>query len=297
MTRALTAPWKNSAAAHRHGQSRREAVAPSTIKRQVTEYVRESGDNQLHAAAARARIRCRPARWALVSPIRVQLMRAIPAPFWIGAGLALSRSTALREATGQAMTQARDTVAEATDSARDALHDMRDAAGSVLDRGSELVSSVTEGISNTARDATASIKGGADTSRAPGGEALNAAGEKITTLASQTKETLNSAYDHNPLLIAGIGLAVGAFIASSLPSTQVENRVFGDTSEKLRRRAADAAAQGLDTAKQVANNVVEAAAQQGLSGEGLAAAAGGITQKARAVAERGVKAALGDRTP
>ena len=278
----------------------REAVAPSTIKRQVTEYVRESGDNLLHSLQRRARenpLQAVAVGAGLAYPL-FNLMRAIPAPLLlIGAGLALSRSTALREATDQAMSQARDTVAEATDSARDALHDMRDAAGSVLDRGSELVSSVTEGISNTARDATASIKGGADTSRAPGGEALNAAGEKITTLASQTKETLNSAYDHNPLLIAGIGLAVGALIASSLPSTQVENRVFGDTSEKLRRRAADAAAQGLDTAKQVANNVVEAAAQQGLSGEGLAAAAGDITQKARAVAERGIKAALGDRTP
>jgi hypothetical protein len=39
-----------------------------------------------------------------------------------------------------------------------ALHDMRDAAGSALERGSEFASSVADGISNTARDAAASIK-------------------------------------------------------------------------------------------------------------------------------------------
>ena len=33
----------------------REAVAPATIKRQVTEYVRESGDNLLHSLQRRAR--------------------------------------------------------------------------------------------------------------------------------------------------------------------------------------------------------------------------------------------------
>jgi len=138
---------------------------------------------------------------------------------------------------------------------------------------------------------------GGSCGRETGGETLNAASEKITALASQTKQTLNSTYGQNPLLIAGIGLVVGAFVASALPSTRVEGRVFGDTSERLRRRAADAAAQGLDTAKELANNVVEAAADEGLSAEGLAAAADGITKKVRTVAERGLKTALGDETP
>jgi ElaB/YqjD/DUF883 family membrane-anchored ribosome-binding protein len=278
----------------------REAVAPATIKRQVTEYVRESGDNLLHSLQRRVRenpLQAVAVGAGLAYPL-FNLMRAIPAPLLlIGAGLALSRSTAVREATDQAITQARDTFAEASDSARNTLHDMRDAAGSMLDRGSEFVSSMTDGIANTAREATASIKGSADASLDRGGASLNAAGDKISNLASQTKQTLNSAYDQNPLLIAGIGLAVGALIASSLPSTQVENRVFGDTSEKLRQRAADAAEQGLDSAKELVNNVVDAAAQEGLSGQGLSTAAGDITQKARAVVERGVKAALGDQTP
>ena len=278
----------------------REAVAPATIKRQVTEYVSESGDNLLHSLQRRARenpLQAVAVGAGLAYPL-FNLMRAIPAPLLlIGAGLALSRSTALRDATDQAMAEARDTAAKASDTARRTMLNMRETAESVVGRGAELATSVTEGISNAARRATGSFDESAQASRKTGGETLNAASEKITALASQTKQTLNSTYDQNPLLIAGIGLVVGAFVASALPSTRVEGRVFGDTSERLRRRAADAAAQGLDTAKELANNVVEAAADEGLSAEGLAAAADGITKKVRTVAERGLKTALGDETP
>ena len=107
----------------------REAVAPATIKRQVTEYVRESGDNLLHSLQRRARenpLQAVAVGAGLAYPL-FNLMRAIPAPLLlIGAGLALSRSTALRDATDQAMAQARDTFADATDSARRTMHDMRE---------------------------------------------------------------------------------------------------------------------------------------------------------------------------
>ena len=63
---------------------------------------------------------------------------------------------------------------------------------------------------------------------------------------------------------------------------------------ELRQRASEAAAEGVDAAKQAADNVVKAAAQQGLSAEGLSSAAEDLTRKARAVAERGVESALGN---
>lgn len=277
----------------------REAVAPATIKRQVTEYVRESGDNLLHTLQRRVRenpLQAVAVGAGLAYPL-FNLMRAIPAPLLlIGAGLALSRSTALREATDEALAHARDTAEEVGDSARRTIHDMRDTAASMLERGSELAASATGAIRNATADATASLKNAAGAFDSAG-DAAQAMGDKVTGLANQGKAAVASVYDQNPLLIAGIGLAVGALIASSLPSTQIENRVFGDTSEKLRDRVSDAAAQGLDSAKEMVDTVVEAAAKEGLSGEGFSAAAGDITQKARAVAQRGLKAALGDDKP
>jgi hypothetical protein len=139
-----------------------------------------------------------------------------------------------------------------------------------------------------------STSNGGDAALDRGTGALTAASEKVSNLAAQAKDTLGNAYEQNPLLVAGIGMAVGALIASALPATSAENRLFGDTSENLRRRASEAAAEGLDAAKEAADDVVEAAAQQGLSAEGLSSAAEDMTRKARAVAERGVEAALGN---
>ena len=283
----------------------RQAVAPSTIKRQVKEYVRESSEDMLQSLQRRARenpLQAVAVGAGLAYPLW-NLMRAIPAPLLlIGAGLALSRSTAVRDATDEAIARAREAAEEASDATRRKMDELRDSADSMRERASGLVSSMTDRVSTKASDAGSSMTQAkasmADASDAAldrgraaidqGRSALDAAGERITSFASEARHKLGSTYEQNPLLVAGIGLAVGALIASSLPTTTAENRLFGDTSDKLRRRAADAAAEGLDAAKEAAGNVLETAVQEASSaGEEL-------TRKARTVAERGVQAALGE---
>src|SRR3954463_1908457 len=288
----------------------REAVSPATIKRQVKDYVRESSEDMLQSLQRRARdnpLQAVAIGAGVAYPLW-NLFRAVPAPLLlIGAGLALSRSTAVREATDEALARAREAADRATDMTRQKMEEGRDTAGSVVDRATELASSARDRVNATVSDAkepgtdfatthTLATNGGnAAMDRARG--ALDTASEKATSFAAQAKDTLTNTYEQNPLLVAGIGLAVGALIASSLPTTSAENRLFGDTSGKLRRRAADAAAQGLDAAKEAVDNVVEAAAQEGLSAEGLASAAGDLTRKARSVAESGVEAAIGKSNP
>jgi ElaB/YqjD/DUF883 family membrane-anchored ribosome-binding protein len=284
----------------------RDALSPATIKHQVKEYVRESSEDMLQSLQRRVRenpLQAVAVGAGLAYPLW-NLLRAVPAPLLlIGAGLALSRSSAVREATDEALARAR----EAADLTRQKMDEWRDDAALTIDRATELASSTTERVSaafgdararaaNLAGNATSAVANGGDAAADRGTGALNTASEKVTDLAAQAKDTLGSAYEQNPLLVAGIGLAVGALIASSLPATSAENRLFGDTSEKLRRRASDAAAEGLDAAKQAADDVVEAAAREGLSAEGLSSVAGDLTRKARAVAERGVEAALGNDT-
>ena len=288
----------------------REAVSPATIKRQVKDYVRESSEDMLQSLQRRARdnpLQAVAVGAGLAYPLW-NLLRAVPAPLLlIGAGLALSRSTAVREATDEVIARAREAAGDATDMTRRKLDEWRDDAASAVDRATDLASSTKEHVSAAIGDAkarTANLVGNATASATNGGHAaqdraagaLTAASDRVTTLATQAKDTLGNAYEQNPLLVAGIGLAVGALIASSLPATSAENRLFGDTSEKLRRRAIEAAADGLDAAEQAADDVVQAAAQQGLSAEGLSSAADDLTRKARAVAERGVEAALGGDT-
>src|SRR3954447_5063448 len=288
----------------------REAVSPATIKRQVKDYVRESSEDMLQSLQRRARdnpLQAVAIGAGVAYPLW-NLFRAVPAPLLlIGAGLALSRSSAVREATDEALARAREAADHATDMTRQKMEEWRDTAGSVVDRATEVASSARDRVSAAVSGAkepgsdfattrTSATNGGnaaMDRTRA----ALDTASEKATSLATQAKDTLTNTYEQNPLLVAGIGLAVGALIASSLPTTSTENRLFGDTSDRLRRRAVDAAAQGLDAAKEAADNVVEAAAQEGLSAEGLSSAADDLTRKARGVVESGVEAALGRSNP
>ena len=70
--------------------------------------------------------------------------------------------------------------------------------------------------------------------------------------------------------------------------------MFGDASDALRRQAEGVAAKGVEAAKSAVEGVAAAASGQGLSVDGLNQLGESLTGKVRAVAERGVEAALGD---
>jgi len=127
------------------------------------------------------------------------------------------------------------------------------------------------------------------------------AGERVVAqgqaLAQHARSAVSNTWDQNPLLVAGVGLAIGAFIAAAFPSTQAEETVFGDASGALRRQAEGFAAKGVDAAKTAVEAAAGAASEQGLSADGLTSLGESLTEKVRAVAERGVEAALGETKP
>ena len=79
----------------------------------------------------------------------------------------------------------------------------------------------------------------------------------------------------------------------------IENRVLGPGKRKVKDAARAAAAMGMDKAGAVVADAVEsvssAAAREGLDGSALHQAVGDLAGKARAVAERSVDAALGQK--
>ena len=70
--------------------------------------------------------------------------------------------------------------------------------------------------------------------------------------------------------------------------------MFGEASDALRRQADGVAAKGVEAAKAAVEGVAAAASGEGLSVDGLNQLGESLTDKVRAVAERGVEAALGD---
>jgi hypothetical protein len=103
----------------------------------------------------------------------------------------------------------------------------------------------------------------------------------------------------NPLLVAGVAAAVGAVIAASVPPSEAENRLFGEGSEKLKEKAREAAAQGIekvgDLAAETAGSVAAAAAREGLDAAGVQTALDKVADGVRAVADRGLDTALGNK--
>jgi len=279
----------------------KERLSPDAIKTEVTQYVRDSRDQLWHTLERKARdnpLQAVAVGAALAYPA-LKLMRAMPAPLLlVGAGLLLSRTTgnggsasdatdALRNHAQGALDTAGATLERATDSARRTVHDAQDyarqGAESVVDRATATASSMKDRVTDAADDATSAIR---DTAGRVMGQAED--------LVQQTRETVSDTWDKNPLLIAGIGLGIGAFIAAAFPSTKAEETMFGDASDALRRQADGMAAKGVEAAKSAVEGVAAAASGQGLSVDGLNQLGESLTDKVRAVAERGVEAALGD---
>jgi hypothetical protein len=113
-------------------------------------------------------------------------------------------------------------------------------------------------------------------------------------LTRQARDAVATTWDQNPLLVAGAGLVIGAVIAAAFPSTETEENLFGEASDSLRRETERA---GVNVARTAVEGVAAVANEQGLSVDGLKKAGEDLTDKVRAVAERGVEAALGETKP
>jgi hypothetical protein len=62
-----------------------------------------------------------------------------------------------------------------------------------------------------------------------------------------------------PLVLAGIGLAVGAALGASLPGTEAENQLMGESSDQVKERAREFAEDQYAKGKAARENVIEAA--------------------------------------
>jgi len=202
----------------------KERLSPEAIKTEVTQYVRDSRDQLWHSLERKARdnpLQAVAIGAAAAYPA-LALIRAMPAPLLlVGAGLLLSRfssadtTEALRGHAQDALETASGTLDSATDSARRKVHDAQDYArqgvDSVIDRAQATASSIKDRVTDAADDATSAIRDSADKVKG-----------QAEQLAQQTRETIRETWDKNPLLIAGIGLGIGAVIAAAFPSTKAE---------------------------------------------------------------------------
>jgi hypothetical protein len=155
--------------------------------------------------------------------------------------------------------RARQAAAETGDS-------IREMAGSMAESARQTATQTADGL----RDTTGSVTDSVQRSASHGYEAIaDTARRSASTLTDSTKaagqrtlQTGNSLLDfcrEQPLVVTGLGIAVGAIIGALLPVTEAEDRLMGETSDRLKERAQDLASEQYEGARKVGERALDAA--------------------------------------
>jgi Protein of unknown function (DUF3618) len=177
-----------------------------------------------------------------------------------------------------------DTISGAAQQARRSLDD---GTAKLSDRVGELKEGAA-GLSETVQDYAASAR-----------DQITDTAERTRRQASDTarqlKDSANALLHEQPLLVAAIGMAVGAAIAAALPKSRFEDELMGETSDAVKETIGDVAAGQYETAKEVAGAVAEhamaKAKEEGLTPSGVAEAARNMGEKAKRVASEAAESA------
>jgi hypothetical protein len=164
----------------------------------------------------------------------------------------------VRQAAEGWVDDARDAANEAGETVRETASDLGDRVGTVYDetigRARDAAGAWVDHTRSAASDAGDSLREGA---RNVGERAANmydqtvggvrqVAGKaaeygKAARHAIEPNGTLMNFCREQPMLVAGVGLAIGAAIGAMLPASRVETRIMGGTSQKVRQRVSDVA--------------------------------------------------------
>jgi hypothetical protein len=153
-----------------------------------------------------------------------------------------------------------DNAADYGDDAQRAARDFRDSISDATKSGYEKAAagyhSMAEGLSETYDSA-------ADQAH----EMANSIGQT----ASDMRDSVSSAGNgvarilrEQPLVLAGLGLAIGGLLGAYLPTTELEEKVMGKASDKLKGKIRDTASETLAKGKAVADRALQEAREEAL---------------------------------
>jgi hypothetical protein len=125
------------------------------------------------------------------------------------------------------------------------------ASAGATDAVSSVYSAATDGASRAAEAISDATKATA---------AMQDTGAKF---GSTVQQNLSDLFERQPLLLGAVGLAIGAGIASSIPITEAEKTVMGQTSDLIRDTVLDKVAQ----VKDLADVALKEVKSQGLTPE------------------------------
>ncbi|MEH2519132.1 ElaB/YqjD/DUF883 family membrane-anchored ribosome-binding protein [Bradyrhizobium sp. AZCC 1610] len=290
----------------------RYKVSPENLKAEVSGFIshkthgwmdalkQQAMDNPMQAIAAGT---------AIAVPA-MRLARGFPLPLlMIGAGLALSSKTVrdrAAEAAAPGIDKAREVIDETAERAqylgdgmRKAMShterqaagmagEARETAGGMADAASGMAGDLRDRAAQAADAVADKVRSGMDAASEIAKEKMERVRSTATNAATAAPETASKVIRDNVALIGGLGVAIGAILAASLPSTRVEASVAGEASDRVKRAAGTAAQSGFEAAKDTVLSAADAAARS-LSEADLGGHASriteGVTERLKEVAD------------
>jgi hypothetical protein len=263
----------------------RHRVSPEGIKAEVSGFISHKTQGWLDALKRQAMenpMQAIAAGSALAVPA-LRLARGLPLPvLMIGAGLALSSKTVrdrAAEVAAPAIDRAKEILGETAEGAQSAGDGMRKAmshaerraagiagqaqataAGMTVAAGG-MASDLRDRASQTADAVAAKVRAGVDVSSEIALDALERARTAAGDAAAAAPAAASKVIRDNAALIGGLGMAIGAILAASLPSTRTEAGVMGKASDRVKRAASTATESGLEAAKDTVLSAADAAAR------------------------------------
>jgi hypothetical protein len=140
--------------------------------------------------------------------------------------------------------------------------DIRNEAGVLLDEASGWLSNTWRQIGNSASSVQGALS---DTGRKMRQGSVSA-GQSLRRETARLNDTLVRQFRDQPLVGGALAFAAGAAIGASLPRTEQEDEMIGETGDKIRRQisnsVSETASDVLDQTEQTAANVYQRAAAE-----------------------------------
>jgi len=130
-------------------------------------------------------------------------------------------------------------------------------AESLAARASNAFAGLGSSVGTRMHDASDRMSHMASGMRSAGEDAFTSSSEAAKQFGEQARSSFLDVFEREPLVLAAIGVAVGAAIGAILPATEVEREHLGPAGDAMRDRASALGARGMETAKEAAGEVFE----------------------------------------
>ena len=301
----------------------RHKVSPAHIKAEVSSYVADKSRTWLDSLKQQAMdnpMQALAAGTAIAVPA-FKIIRSVPLPLlMIGAGLALAspkvrgavtdkvseglKASGAPELIDEAKDKARETWQSVTSQAESKMEDARSAVTSATAETRETAATMADDARKRAADLREGARGTLSSVQENVNSTLNSVSDaakdafetariRATETASKASANAANVVRDNAALVGGIGLAIGALIAASLPATRTERDTLGPVGDALRKRAAGAASEKFDQIKETAMSAADQATERFAdASERMSRTAEETTEKLKTVADDAITTAF-----